>query len=254
MTDAFCVFFSFVVRQLARVGMIECMRSAVCELNTLSFATWCATLIILSVSNTPHGPDPKKREGKCRERPHACSEANIQTDRGRRTEDSMLGCSDIHGQELTAVSSLCMLSIAQGVQEGPRVKRRRVEAQEGGVGRGLHTHARTRSHTHTHTHTHTMAASRRRTEEALSQKGGRQNMYYKKNGNERSEPRDNPEVAAQFTCFNGTQVQILTPEELQETLQAAVTRLDSVRGYQDEELIKVQTFVFVCCFFLPIRV
>jgi hypothetical protein len=76
-------------------------------------------------------------------------------------------------------------------------------------------------------------------------------MYYKKPGNERSEPRDNPEVVPQFTCFHGIKVQILTPEELQETLQAAVTRLDSVRGYQDEELIKVHTFVFVCCFFLP---
>jgi hypothetical protein len=107
-----------------------------------------------------------------------------------------------------------MLSRAQGVQEGPRVKRRRVEAQEGGVGRGLHTHARTRTHTRSHiyihTHTHTMAASRRRTEEALSQKGGRQNMYYKKPGNERSEPRDNPEVVPQFTCFHGIKVQILT--------------------------------------------
>ena len=75
-------------------------------------------------------------------------------------------------------------------------------------------------------------------------------MYYKKPGNERSEPRDNPEVVAQFTCFNGIKVQILTPEELQETLQAAVTRLDSVRGYQDEELIRVHV-CFCLLFFCP---
>jgi len=134
-----------------------------------------------------------------------------------------------------------------------KTERRRVEAQKGGVGRGLHTHARTRTHTRSHiyihTHMHTMAASRRRTEEALSQKGGRQNMYYKKTGNERSEPRDNPEVVAQFTCFNGIKVQILTPDELQETLQAAVTRLDSVRGYQDEELIKVHVCFCLLFFF-----